>query len=65
MGNQLHGADHARSMTECNTPASFVKNVKPPVSLPSIAFDLIWHRRNNAHPAQQWLRSLIAEVASS
>jgi DNA-binding transcriptional LysR family regulator len=37
----------------------------PPVPLPSIAFNLIWHRRNDVHPAQQWLRSLIAEVAGS
>jgi DNA-binding transcriptional LysR family regulator len=37
----------------------------PPVALPGIAFDVIWHRRNDAHPAQQWLRSLIAEVAAT
>ena len=37
----------------------------PPVALPDIAYDLMWHRRNDAHPAQQWLREQIATVAAS
>jgi DNA-binding transcriptional LysR family regulator len=36
----------------------------PPVSLPEIVFDLIWHRRTDSHPAQQWFRDLIAAVAA-
>lgn len=36
----------------------------PPVKLPAISFDLIWHRRNDNHPAQQWLRELVASLAS-
>ncbi len=36
----------------------------PPVDLPEIVYDLMWHRRNDGHPAQQWLRALIASVAS-
>jgi DNA-binding transcriptional LysR family regulator len=36
----------------------------PPVPLPEIVFHLIWHRRSDAHPAQQWLRALIEEVAA-
>ncbi|SFW72844.1 DNA-binding transcriptional regulator, LysR family [Pseudomonas sp. NFACC09-4] len=35
----------------------------PPVTLPPMTFDLIWHRRSESHPAQQWFRELIAEVA--
>jgi DNA-binding transcriptional LysR family regulator len=36
----------------------------PPVKLPPVNFDLIWHRRNDNHPGQQWLRELIASLAS-
>lgn len=37
----------------------------PPVNLPTVPFDLIWHRRNEASSAQRWLRALIASLASS
>jgi DNA-binding transcriptional LysR family regulator len=36
----------------------------PPVRLPEIVFNLIWHRRTDSHPAQQWFRGLIATVAA-
>jgi len=36
----------------------------PPLALPEIVFHLIWHRRSDGHPAQQWLRTLIESVAS-
>ena len=38
---------------------------RPPVVLPPIELHLIWHRRNDSHPAQQWLRDRIAAIASS
>lgn len=37
----------------------------PPLPLPAIPFYLIWHRRNESASAQQWLRALIASLASS
>lgn len=37
----------------------------PPLALPEIVFHLIWHRRSDSHPAQQWLRKLIESVAST
>jgi DNA-binding transcriptional LysR family regulator len=37
----------------------------PPVTLPEVLFDLIWHRRSDAHPAQTWLRALIESLAKS
>ena len=37
----------------------------PPLPLPVIPFYLIWHRRNDGSAAQQWLRALIASLASS
>ncbi|CAN7478110.1 LysR family transcriptional regulator [Acidovorax sp. Leaf78] len=37
----------------------------PPVTLPVIGYDLMWHRRNDAHPAQQWLRDQVAALAAA
>ncbi|TCL05379.1 LysR family transcriptional regulator [Sodalis ligni] len=37
----------------------------PPIVLPSIDFHLIWHRRSDPHPAQQWFRELIATLGAS
>lgn len=37
----------------------------PPVAMPTISYDLMWHKRNDMHPAQQWLREQIALVASA
>ena len=37
----------------------------PPVTLPEVVFDLIWHRRGDSHPAQLWFRGFIAEHAAS
>ena len=36
----------------------------PPVPLPAMVFNLIWHRRTDSHPAQRWFRELIASVAA-
>lgn len=37
----------------------------PPMVLPNIVFDLIWHRRSDPHPAQHWLREFIAQQAAA
>jgi DNA-binding transcriptional LysR family regulator len=37
----------------------------PPVALADVVFDLIWHRRNDTHPAQRWLRGLVESLAKS
>lgn len=34
----------------------------PPLDLDPVKFVLLWHRRNDAHPAQRWLRSTIAAL---
>ena len=39
--------------------------VPPPMSLPDIGFHLIWHKRNDVHAAQKWMRDLITALASS
>ncbi|RCV86849.1 LysR family transcriptional regulator [Billgrantia montanilacus] len=47
-----------------NSPASHrLALFPPPVTLPEVVFDLIWHRRSDSHPAQEWLRGLISEQA--
>lgn len=37
----------------------------PPVTLPEVEFNLIWHRRSDSHPAQRWFREFIAERAAA
>lgn len=49
-----------------NSPASRkLALFPPPVALPEIAFHLIWHRRSDGNPAQQWFRTLVGNIASS
>jgi DNA-binding transcriptional LysR family regulator len=48
-----------------SSAARKLKLFAPPLPLPQITFDLIWHRRTDSHPAQQWFRELIASVATS
>lgn len=49
-----------------NSPASRkLALFPPPMPLPEIVFHVIWHRRSEGHPAQQWLRSLIESVAQA
>lgn len=38
---------------------------QPPVALPEVVFDLIWHRRNDSNAAQRWLRDLIASLTGA
>jgi len=45
--------------------ASRLKCYPPPVVLPDIVFHLLWHRRSDADPAQEWFRSVVAEVAAT
>ena len=37
--------------------------LKPPLPLDPCAYVMSWHRRNDAHPAQRWLRDCITSVA--
>jgi DNA-binding transcriptional LysR family regulator len=34
--------------------------LKPPIPLEPVPFVMTWHRRNDGHPAQRWLREAIA-----
>jgi DNA-binding transcriptional LysR family regulator len=36
--------------------------LNPPLELESAKFDLSWHRRNEVHPAQRWLRGVIGSI---
>ncbi|MFL6600429.1 MAG: LysR family transcriptional regulator [Steroidobacteraceae bacterium] len=34
----------------------------PPIELERVSFMMLWHRRNDAHPAQRWLRKCIGSL---
>jgi DNA-binding transcriptional LysR family regulator len=53
-----------RGVVEPFAEAFGLEIVEPPLALPKVSFVLAWHRRNDAHPAQRWLRSSIAEVGA-
>ncbi|KAA3509668.1 LysR family transcriptional regulator [Agrobacterium rosae] len=36
--------------------------MKPPLELGTAKFDMAWHRRNDVHPAQRWLREVIGSL---
>ncbi|MCX8281079.1 LysR family transcriptional regulator [Phyllobacterium sp. 0TCS1.6C] len=36
--------------------------LKPPMELGTAKFDMAWHRRNDVHPAQRWLREVIRSL---
>jgi DNA-binding transcriptional LysR family regulator len=38
---------------------------EPPVPLPEIVYDLMWHKRNDSHPAQHWFREQITSLAAA
>lgn len=53
----------SRVVTHAGTDAR-VATFVPPVALPEITFELMWHRRSDAHPAQGWFRDFIARHAA-
>jgi DNA-binding transcriptional LysR family regulator len=42
-----------------------VRLLEPPLRLPSFAFSLAWHPRQNHDPAQQWLRGMVKRVCAA
>ncbi|HVJ42056.1 MAG TPA: LysR substrate-binding domain-containing protein [Dongiaceae bacterium] len=40
--------------------ADALRILPPPIAVDPVRFVLAWHRRNDAHPAQSWLRNFIA-----
>jgi DNA-binding transcriptional LysR family regulator len=38
---------------------------RPPIPLAPCPYVMCWHRRNDSHPAQQWLRACIAETSTA
>jgi DNA-binding transcriptional LysR family regulator len=37
----------------------------PPMELAPVSFVMSWHRRNDTHPVQRWLRDLLAETCAN
>jgi DNA-binding transcriptional LysR family regulator len=54
-----------RGVVETSGWGDRLEILRPPVSLAPCPYVMCWHRRNDAHPAQQWLRACIAEISSA
>ena len=49
---------------EASAPTDDLVVLTPPLALDSVPFVLSWHRRNEAHPAQRWMRETVASLFS-
>ncbi len=49
-------------VVEASGRAAELRVMDPPLDLPSVQYNMAWHRRNDVHPAQKWFRSLIASL---
>ena len=50
------------SVVEASGYARLLQVLQPPIEIASVPFIMCWHRRNDAHPAQKWLRDCIADL---
>ena len=54
-----------RGVVEASGHAHRLRILAPPIEIAPVPFLMCWHRRNDAHPAQQWLRGCIAGLADA
>ena len=52
-----------RGVVEWYLQRDLLATLEPPLPLDPCAYLMSWHRRNDAHPAQRWLRDCITSVA--
>ena len=51
-----------RGVVEVSGYADQLAVLEPPIPLDPCPYVMVWHRRNDAHPAQRWLRQCIEAV---
>ena len=65
----LPGTDYvATLLRRVGTTSASQGNIimfEPPLALPSVPFDLLWHRRTQQSAAHSWLRGVIAQVGAA
>ena len=49
-------------VVEASGYAHLLQVLQPPIEIAPVPFIMCWHRRNDAHPAQQWLRGCIVDL---
>lgn len=54
-----------RTMIGPFVPTERMQTYDPPVPLPLVHVELLWHPRTSADPGNRWLRSLIEEIAGA
>ncbi|MDM9646725.1 LysR substrate-binding domain-containing protein [Rhizobium sp. S163] len=54
-----------QGVVEASGREAELRVIDPPVDLPSVQFNMAWHRRNDVHPAQKWFRSFIASLGTT
>ena len=52
-----------RGVVEVSGYGDRLVELAPPIPLEPCPYVMCWHRRNDAHPAQSWLRGCVSSVA--
>ena len=54
-----------RGVVEVSGYEDRVSILEPPIALEPCCYVMCWHRRNDTHPAQSWLRDCVASVSDA
>jgi DNA-binding transcriptional LysR family regulator len=54
-----------RGVVEASGWGDRLEIIEPPLPLAPCPYVMCWHRRNDAHPAQQWLRACIQSISTA
>ena len=54
-----------KGVIEASGCRQLLQVLPPPIEIVSVPFIMRWHRRNDGHPAQQWLRDCITDLTKS
>lgn len=66
MGQLISGTEYIATMQKRLSKSSFkhLSYCEPPFQLPSLYFDMVWHRRSDASGRNRWLRSMVEKAFS-
>lgn len=67
LGDLIHGTDIIATMPERLARGAYahLSTCKPPLALPDIHYDLVWHRRHENSGRNVWLREVVMEASRS
>ncbi len=66
LGGLVRGTDFVVTMQSRISTSAFdgLSYCTPPMEIPDVHFDLVWHKRNESSPRSLWLRDIVFKAAS-